>query len=153
MLKIIKSSFSKKKILKLLEFSRPKSLKLDAHYKIREVTSYTFRGEFRFEYLRPKETLQILICYGKSSKYRYPQYVERGGEQKKLGYRTGWILNSVEESFIYIASHESRHLLQYQNNMFRIREMGRTKKDRYLAEVDAEKYAMKKLREWRKLNE
>jgi hypothetical protein len=151
---IIKSSFSKRKIQKLLDFSRPKSLKLTADYKVREVSTYAFRGEckFLFNIKTGKCKFDILICYGSGKgEYSYPQLVERLKKEEKLGYLSNFTLDSIEAAFIYVASHECRHLLQIQKGWFGWRNARQTKFNKRWAETDADLYAIRKLKEWRRL--
>lgn len=148
MITLLESSLSKKKVLEILDFTRPKTLKLDIDYKIIEVDDFGFKGFFEFWY--NKTGFEITIYYGNKS--QFPFFVQRTKNKQELGYLSDyWLISSVE-AIVFTTAHEQKHSLQFQNNQFRMCYRNQSKYDKFLSERDADKYGLKKLNEWREYN-
>lgn len=150
MITILNSSIPRYRVLEILDFSWPKGFKVEVDYRIKEVKSYILNGGFGY-WFKNNEDFIIEVKYG--CKDQYPTWVERTNKDVKDGYLKRLYIESAELCLLYVLSHENRHMYQHVNDLFNIRYPHQTKKDKYDAEVDAEKYALKMVRKWRKLYE
>jgi hypothetical protein len=162
------TKFSRERIAEILQFSMPPDMP-DFDATITNRFADHFRGVC-YQYgclLHERPHKPLVIARVNPNEAQFPFWIERGDGKRsrahgggnraavaqttnirRRGYISTW-LRSPEECLVYVLAHELRHLWQrdYKNNWV----FGA--KGKKSSERDADSYAIRKLRQWRRKNE
>lgn len=139
-----RSSIPTKKILKLIEFCRPKNGKLPKLF-FKDLKDQTKAYDCDFHYGGDKDP--FIIFRINNSSFFPLNYQMRSDKIARFGYLGSYKLNSITEALIFVIAHEMHHNYIYQNPKTRNLYYTNPKK----TETLADKFALRKLAKYKEL--